>query len=831
MLVSWGILKRFIDLSVSPEEAAERLTMSGAEVESISRPGAKLSGIRAARVLSLEGHPTRSGLFVAKLDTGRGEAACVTAATNLEAGDKVFYGSPGAVLADGTELGLRDFDGVRSAGMMLSAAEMGLPDVDVTEGILVLPGDAPVGADALSLYGFADTLLDISVTPNRGDLLSALGVARELKGLFPDSVLKSMPWDEDLSGTAEWPVEFGEIALPDPGCLNYHLGLATEVRIGPSPVEIRVALSHLGMRPVSNIVDVTNYVMLTLGQPLHAFDLNTLPKREITVRAAADGESILTLDGKERVLTSRDMLITSGKGPASEPIALAGIMGGEQTGINADTSVVVLEGASFSALRVGHTSRRLGITSEAAFRYSRGVDPSLSATGVDYALTLMRGWSGAKIGYKRNCALNARPEPSPVLLTKEKLQTYLLWSDMEESTKILEGFGIRHKKDYQGERFGENIRAFAPPTWRPDITIEEDLIEEIGRWRGYNDAPDILPGELPRRASVGEETSLAGVLRAAAIARGYVEAITYSFLPDSFPSALRLPESDIRARPLLLANPISQDWIAMRTTLIPGLLNGLRESVASGWRGPVRLFEIGRVFLESDAAARAQKQEKAPDRAPAGHTEPDYLAALVYGGVDPRSLWGGDDFLSVKADVEALLRVGGRSPVFERGSEPFAHAGQCASVLVRGEKTGCLARLSPAIERELGIAEAVYVFELNLSSLGEAEKPVYAPAAPFPAVFRDISMLVPGDAAAEGISAEIRAIASELFASGKIPDGFLESVTLFDLYGGKGIPEGRVSMAFSLCYRASARTLNDEEVDGIHNSLRDALTRKGYPMR
>jgi phenylalanyl-tRNA synthetase beta chain len=696
--------------------------------------------------------------------------------------------------------------------------------VDVVEGILVLPEGTPLGTDALSLYGFGDVLLNVSVTPNRGDLLSVLGLARELKGLYPDSVLKPMPWEEEgsgtnASGTRDWPVEFGRISLPDDGCLNYHLGLATNVKIFPSPVEIRVALAHLGMRPISNIVDATNYVMLLLGQPLHAFDLNTLPEREITVRSALEGERLVTLDGKEHILTGKDMLITSGKeargGPLTQPIALAGIMGGKQTGINDDTDVVVLEGASFSPRRVGHTSRRLGIASEAAFRYSRGVDSTLSALGVDYALSLMSQWSGAAVGYKRLSAFNAQPEPRPVILTKKKLHTYLSWSDMEESTKILEGYSIRHTKDFESEKFGEHIRAFTPPTWRPDIAIEEDLIEEIGRWRGYDASPPRLPGALPRRGDLGPETSLAGTLRICALARGYVEAITYSFLPESFVSALHLPESDLRAHPLFLANPISQDWTAMRTTLLPGLLNGLKESVTSGWRGPVRLFEIGRVFLRS----ALQSTE---------HCEREILAGLVYSGIDPRTPWPEtrDDFLSVKADVLALLEIRGRKTAFVQGSEPFGHVGQTASI----PGIGYLARLSPGIEREMGFVGPVYAFELDLAALESSEKPVYTPGSPFPASFRDISMLVPNDRTQDEVLAEIRASVAAETAKKPSP-GILESVKLFDIYSGKGIPEGCRSMAFSLCYRAFDRTLNDEEVDKIHNSVRDALSKKGYNMR
>jgi phenylalanyl-tRNA synthetase beta chain len=507
-------------------------------------------------------------------------------------------------------------------------------------------------------------------------------------------------------------------------------------------------------------------------------------------------------------------------------------MGGKQTGINDDTDIVVLEGASFSPRRVGHTSRRLSIASEAAFRYSRGVDPTLSARGVDYALSLMAEWSGAEIGYGKLSAYNAQPNPTPVVLTKKKLQTYLLWSDMDESTRILEGYAIRRaeeKEEKSGGSDEKDSRAFIPPTWRPDIVIEEDLIEEIGRYRGYDSAPVRLPGVLPRRGDIGPETSLAGALRSCAIARGFVEVVTYSFLPESFTATLRLPKDDPRARPLSLANPISQDWMVMRTTLLPGLLNGLRESIASGWRGPVRLFEIGRVFFRGDAGKGGGFGY---------HSEPDVLGGLVCGGIDPRSPWAEtrEDFLSVKADIAAFLQTRGVEGVFVRGEEPFGHKGQTADILLEdGEqgrkKIGYLARLSPAIERELGFTEPVCVFELYVSALESPVKPVYVPAPPFPASFRDISMLVPDGVAQGDVLAEIRALVSERFESGLVSGGFLESAKLFDLYSGRGIPDGYRSMAFSLSYRASDRTLNDEEVDKIHNAVRDTLTQRGYNMR
>ena len=584
--------------------------------------------------------------------------------------------------------------------------------------------------------------------------------------------------------------------------------------MGPSPLAVRVALVHMGMRPISNIVDATNYVMLVLGQPLHAFDLNTLPAREITVRAAGDGERMTTLDGRERVLTERDMLITSG----GEPIAIAGVMGGDRTEIRGDTRTVVLESASFSPLRVGHTARRLGIASEAAFRFARTVDPTLSARALSLALELMRDWSGAEIGYRVRSASNDFPKPKPVTLTKKKLQTYLDWGDMDASASILEGFGIR------GGDGTDEARTFVPPTWRPDITIEEDLIEEVGRFRGYNDAPGRLPGEPPRGGDRGEPMRLSALVRSCLVARGYVEAVTYSFLPEDFPQKLLLPEDDLRAYPLTLANPISQDQIAMRTTLVPGLLGGLRTSAASGWRGAVRLFEQGRVFLRTAPGAST-------------HVEHDAVAGLVFDGTDPRTPWKGqgEDFYSVKADVAALLEGCGLTPRFAAERQPFGHGGQTAEIRAAApdgnvRSLGWLARLKPVLEQELGLGGgAVVLFELRLSGIEELRgncRPVLRPASAFPASLRDISMLAPADRTQDEAASDIRAAAHA--AAGW---DILDELRLFDVYEGKGIPEGFRSLAFSLSYRAPDRTLNDEEVERVHGMVRDTLVQKGYNMR
>ncbi len=802
MLVSWELLKNFIDiepLDLTPEALAERLTFSGAEVEGITYTAGKMKGVVAARVDALENHTAEKKYLVAHLNTGSGEHVCVTSATNVKKGDLVFYAGAGAVLPNGMELGTRDFHGVESSGMMLSAEELGLHDVDDPSGLLILPNDAKPGDKAENLYHIGDVILDVSITPNRGDLLSILGMAREIKGLYPKSILKNPEWLNPLRQDQEWNEDFGSISLPDKGCLCYRLGLATGARMVQSPLTIRIDLAHLGMRPIINAVDVTNYVMMMLGQPLHAFDLNTLPAREITVRAAHEGEKMMTLDGKERLLTEKDMLITSG----GEAIALAGVMGGEQTGINGDTSTIVIESACFSPVRVGHTSRRLGINSEAAFRFSRTVDPNLSKTALLAATNLIKEWCGAEVSYKPLSAENEISAPKPVKLTRKKLSTYLSWGNMSEAEKILDGFGIKYINGNDDEKI------FMPPTSRPDITIEEDLIEEVGRFIGYNDVAEKLPGELPRRADIGSGMELSGFVRNSLIARGYTEVVTYSFLPEDFPEKLRLSSDDVRAKPLKIANPISRDQMAMRTTLLPGLLMGLKTAVTSGWRDPVRIFEQGKIFLFDN-------------------TEIEHVAGILFNGADTRSPFDNraENFYNIKADVEALIMSRGFTPVFKAGQEPFTHAGQTADIFINENKIGFVARLKPSIEQELDVS-GVYAFEIDLTLLVNKNKPVFTPSSQFPASFRDISLLVSIDKSNDEVMRDISSSVRE--AAGN--ELTLEKLRLFDIYEGKGIPEGFRSLAYSLAYLSHERTLKDEEVEHVHNNVRESLKRKGYVIR
>jgi phenylalanyl-tRNA synthetase beta chain len=545
------------------------------------------------------------------------------------------------------------------------------------------------------------------------------------------------------------------------------------------------------------MVDVTNLAMLITGQPLHAFDLESLPAREITVRSAEIGEKIMTLDGKERTLSQQDMLITSG----GVPIGIAGVMGGINSEIRSSTTKVALESASFEALRVSHTSRRLGIQSEAAHRYARTVDIEAALPAMNYALGLMNKWEAAKCGFVPIAAVNQIKQPCSVTLTKKNLNKILLWNDMAESCSILEGFGLKTISS------SEESATFSTPSWRPDISIEEDLIEEVGRFRGYNDIEPRLPNNV-RPGKTGEITSLAAKLRSVLLARGYNEALTYTFIPPTFLSDLNLKDtSDPRARVHTLSNPLSADMSCMRTSILPGLIKCMQNNITSGWRKPLRFFEQGRVYLESEF---------------------EHIAGVIFTGKESRHVWNdGDNFFTIKADVVAIGSCRNRALTFEKGEEPFGHAGQTASVSCDGKKVGFLLRLKPSIEESLGFSGgAVYAFELDVSSFVEEAKPVFSASCAFPAATRDISVIVPKNIPYSSIIAQIRKA-----ADGYGNDSIIENISLFDIYDGKGIPDGMRSLAFSLSYRAHDRTLKEEEIEKIHGIVRHDLEESGYILR
>jgi phenylalanyl-tRNA synthetase beta chain len=798
MRISWKWLNEFCKIPLSPEEASEKLTLTGCEVESIERPCSALKGLKVATIEKLQVHPERSELFVADLDIGGPRARCVTAARNLREGDTVPYGAPGSVIADGTVLGERVFDSVTSIGMMLSAEEIGLPGIADEFGILRLPVGLTAGQDLVKALGLDDCILEISITPNRGDLLSLMGLARECYGVIPGAILERKELNPPRTG--EGAVAWEGLTLEDPGCPLYGLSFAPSVKIEPSPMETRIRLAFSGVRSINNIVDATNYIMLITGQPLHAFDLDRLPAREITVRGAKEGERFRTLDGRDHVLAEGDLLITSG----GIPVALAGVMGGENSEITAETKSVAFESAFFEPLRVSRTARRLGMGTEASYRFSRGVDPSRVLPTLSCLSEYLSKETAQHVEEDVRVVSTRSWEKRRIPLTRRKMHRVLLWDDLEKASEILQRLDLQEITATEGER------VFEIPTSRADLTIEEDLIEEVGRLRGYESVPSRIPPLLHGTGRLGEEVEAHRRIRVAAMSRGFLEIVTYSFINPRWVEWLRIPEGDPRSQGFRLTNPISQDQSLMRTTLLPGLLQALQTNLRSGWKDPIRLFEVGRVFLPGEEGKE--------------HREVLRMAGISWNGKERRMLHENclkDDVLSLKADVLALCGSRGQTPGFSAGSEPFGHAGQTARVTLEGNPCGYLTSIKPGILRELEIPGPVLAFELDIESLLPERGFRFGQVVRYPAVYRDISLIAPMDRPVAKVEEDLRELGGKL----------LRGLVLFDVYHGAGIPEGTRSLAFSLAYGDPGRTLRDEEVDSVHDRLRRDLSQKGYVLR
>jgi phenylalanyl-tRNA synthetase beta chain len=799
MKVCLNWLREFVDFDLDAEQLARRLTETGTEVEAVETPCDRFQGAVSARIEKLEVHPERNDLYIAEVDTGAEKALCVSAAPNLRQGACVPYGPPGCVLADGTVIGRRDFSGVESVGMMLSAEEIGLPEIADEFGILNLdPGTAP-GLDIRDVLGLDDQVFDLSITPNRGDLLSIKGLATEVAGIVdgarpvehePDSIPQGLP-SEGFKG----------IHLEDPDCPLYVLGFADSISMAPSPLSARVRLCLSGMRPVSNIVDATNLVMLSTGQPLHAFDADLLPEAEITVRSARPGETLVTLDGKHRALTREDLLITSG----GIPIALAGVMGGLDTEINAKTGKILIESANFNSIRISRTSRRLGLPSEASYRYARTVDPWKAQAAVREIFGLLSSWKAARPLGLIVEGTAGDEDRGTVPLRKKTLEKILLTQDMDMASQILAGLGFEETERKEGRR------VFRVPSHRPDVAIEEDLVEEVARVWGYDKIPSRLPAVTRGPGDRTNRMRCKQTLRNAAMARGYVEAVTYSFVSPELLSAIGLSGDDPRAKAMPLANPISKDQSVMRTFLGPGLLKAVASNFRSGWRGAIRLFEVGAVFLE-DPSNELGVREKL------------FIGGAVSPGRDSRSPWKAeavDDFYSVKGDVQALAASRGVDVYVLSGEEPFGHEGQTAAIMCGESRIGYLCKIKPSLQEELSISEPVYLFEMDLDPFIDSEAGRFGEPYRYPAVYRDISLVVDKDIAADDVKRDIQNEAADT----------LDELRLFDMYEGKGIPSGKRSLAFSLAYRSRERTMRDDEVDTAHESLRKNLSRKGYILR
>jgi phenylalanyl-tRNA synthetase beta chain len=784
--LSW--LADHVDVDVPAATLAEKLTFAGVEIETIHRVGDDLAGILTARVLEVTQHPDADRLVLVRVDAGGEERLVVCGARNFAPGDVVPWAAPGAKLPGGVEIGRRKVRGALSDGMLASARELGV--FDDHSGILVLPPDTPVGVDVVEAVELRDTVLDVKTAPNRGDILSMRGIAREV-ALLLGKELK--PLDLTVPETGPPAEGLASVAVEDAeGCPLYAARVLQGLDAArPSPLWMARRLYLYGQRPLGAVVDVTNYLLLDQGQPLHAFDLDLVPGRRIVVRRAAAGETLRTLDGRDRALTPQDTVITSGE----QVLALAGIMGGEDTEVRASTTEVLLESAHFPPASVRRTMRRLGMNTEGGQRWARGVDPAGAEPVCDQAARLMATLAGGTVAAGR---LRAGPGVG------EREAIRLDWS---RSSRRLgapgdPGFAAAQLRRYGCRTEVVDLRTVlaVPPSWRFDLELWADLEEEVARGWGYDKIPATLPGATGGRLTATQR--LRRQAREALAGMGVTEVQTYPFLSQAAFDRLELPADDPRRRTLRLANPISEEAPELRTTLLPGLAEVAGRNLARGLDGAA-VYELGAVFLP-----KLDREGELPD-------EPLTLGVLLAGQApagrfdDPRRPF---DFADAKGVVEGLVAALGVPGVGYRAEEPPPyHPGRCAAVLLEDRPVGLLGQLHPRVAVAWELPSATFAVELELAPLLAAVprmRPAPTPS-PYPELTFDVAFLVPPGVAASDLEAALREAGGDL----------LTRLTLFDAYEGPPLPPGHRNLAYRVALQAADRTLTDADGAAIRDRM------------
>ncbi len=771
-------LREWVDPPVGSEELCEQLTMAGLEVEAVEPVASGFSGVVVGKVLSVAPHPQADRLQVCQVDVGEGEPlGIVCGARNVAPGMLAPVARVGARLGDDFTIKKARLRGVESQGMLCSAAELGL--AEQSEGLMSLPEGARPGDDFRDFLQLDDVSIELGLTPNRSDCLGVAGIAREVGVINRSPVTEVDTAPVSATADAVFPIE-----VEDPRACPRYVGrvIAGVNARAQTPLWMQERLRRSGLRSISPVVDVTNYVMLELGQPMHAFDLDKL-ERGVRVRMAREGETIELLDGQQVTLAGNTLVIAD----AGKAIAMAGIMGGQETAVGDDTRTLFLESAFFSPQAIAGRARQYGLHTDSSHRFERGVDPELAVRAMERATRLLLEITGGEAGPVVEVTDAASlPRHDPITLRAARLRRLLGAAiPRPEVTEILRRLGFQVRES-EGESW-EVVSSSA----RFDIAIEADLIEEVARIHGYNHLPDSRPAARLAIESAAATTTRDRRMRLLLADRGYQEAITYSFVDTALQSLL-----DPEQTPIELANPISSETAVMRTSLWPGLVQAVMHNLNRQQRR-ARLFETGRKYLRKEGRI----------------VEQPVVAGAVTGLVSPEQ-WGMEnrevDYFDLKGDVEALLALGGSAAQGVRfsatGLHPALHPGQAARLLLEdGATVGWLGVLHPRVSKALKLDQNILVFEVSSNIIGGERVPVFHELSKFPAIRRDLAIIVDEDVPAASIRACIEETAGET----------LQQLQLFDVYHGKGIDSGKKSVALGLTLQAFSRTLTDSEIDAL----------------
>ncbi|MCJ7839811.1 phenylalanine--tRNA ligase subunit beta [Lederbergia sp. NSJ-179] len=797
MLVSYKWLQEYVDLAgVTATELAEKITRSGIEVDGVEQKSDGVKKVVVGHILECEKHPQADKLNKCVVDVGEEEPVqIICGAPNVAKGQKVAVAKVGAVLPGNFKIKKAKLRGEVSNGMICSLQELGiegkLVPKEFADGIFVFPSEVKVGANALELLNLDDEVLELDLTPNRADALSMLGMAYETAAILD----KDIKWPEtDVNPSAEKAEDSISVKVETTeGCPLYTAKVIRNVKIGPSPLWMQARLMSAGIRPHNNVVDITNYILLEYGQPLHAFDYDKFGSKEVVVRLAHEGEKIVTLDNVERTLTGEQMVITNG----SEPVALAGVMGGANTEVSSDTTTVLLESAYFSGASVRATSKHHGLRSEASTRYEKGVDPSRVRPAAERAAKLMAELAGGEILEGRVEDDHLTIEPVTLSITLEKINR-VLGTDISESEVVALFKRLQFEASVE-----EGTFTVTAPTRRGDITIEEDLIEEVARLYGY----DLLPKTLPKGAATAG--GLTKVQEKRRTARDFLEGaglyqtITYSLASEEKSAQYALESRE----PVKLAMPMSEEHSCLRMSIIPQLLESLSYNIARQ-QDSVALYEIGSIFLHNG-------EKEQPD-------EQEHIAGALT-GLWVENAWQGEkkpvDFYVAKGILEGLFEKMGVADLVEWRAAQIEgmHPGRTAEIVFSNEVIGFVGELHPTMEKEWDLDDT-YVFEFQAEPIFQYELPElkYSPIPKFPSISRDIALVVDTTVTAGTLENIIQE------AGGKL----LKSIKVFDLYEGEHMNKGEKSIAFSLTYANPEKTLTDEEVVKAHERVLAAVKEK-----
>ena len=785
MRVPYNWLREYVPVELDPQELADKMTMAGIPVEELDDPGAPYQGLRVGEVCDPQPHPQAGRLLVCRVRLSNGEITVVTAARNLKAGDKVPVALPGVRLPNGVVIAEVDFQGVVSQGMLCSEEELGLSRK--AEGIMVLPPGTALTGNLPAILGLDSPVLVLELTPNRADCYGMLGVAREVAALTGCRL--NLPELTVVEETGREIKDFVDVELHNPElCPRYTGRVFFDLQVGESPLWLKTRLLAAGMRPVNNVVDLTNYVMWELNQPLHAFDLDRMTGKKILVRRAWEGERLVTLDGEERILTTGDLVIAD----AEKAQGLAGVMGGEASEVSPQTRRVFLESAYFSPVNTRRTAQRLNLQSEAALRFGKGLDPEGPPTALDRMAHLL-----AEIGAGRIAAGIIDKYPRPVPARKVRLRTErinsLLGLDleagyMEEILRRL-NFGISKEK--------EGVFQIGVPSYRQDIENEADLAEEVARLHGYDKIPPAYPA-AKRPGALTPRQLWEKEIRDLMRGYGFSEVVTYSFHGEKTFDRLNLPAGDPLRNAVRLMIPLSEEGSLMRTTLLGGILEVLSYN-AKRKIDNLSIFELSRVYLP------AGDEDSLP-------REDLHLAGGLMGMINEKG-WNQParqaDFYDGKGVLEALLtELKVKEWRFERGEHPTLHPGRTAFLTVQGERAGMAGEIRPEVKEAFDLNGPVILFELDIEKIWPAvarDIIQVKPLPKFPPVLRDIALVLPANIPVAEVMRLVQATGGEI----------LEKVELFDVYSGGAIPKDRRSLAFSLVFRRPERTLQDDEVNEV----------------